>query len=202
MSAGARTMCGATMLGVWRMAYSLGNTDERHAELHNCRFVGIFPKHVSQLFRLWYRVTVSLRLLAVYCVPLFGWTKIGHATDKQPQSGGCNLVPAINRDSASCCQDADQTVHVCEVLVAVAETNRLKCLPRLTSFSFFEVAKAGLPCSAGSRLSESFVEGGGTRVLPQAAKNYQNIAPSENSPSLSAPKLTCIDANGPTSQQI
>ena len=45
-------------------------------------------------------------------------------------------MPAINRDSTSCCQDADKTVHVCEVLVAVAETSRLKCLPHLTSFSF------------------------------------------------------------------
>ena len=73
------------MFSVWRLAYRLGSAVKRHAELHNGRFVGILPDRVSQLFRRGIFDAPSLRVLAAYGLPLFGWPTIGYAPDQQPQ---------------------------------------------------------------------------------------------------------------------
>ena len=109
------------MFSVWRLAYRLGSAVKRHAELHNRRFLGIFPDYLSQLFLRGILDAPYLWFLATDSVPLSGRTAIGHVADKQPKRSGRNLVSAFNRNSASGHQDTDKTDHVCEDLVVMAK---------------------------------------------------------------------------------
>lgn len=109
------------MLRFRRLAYRLGDPDKRHAELHNSRFLGIFPEYLSQLLRRGIPDAPHVRILATDRVPLSGRTAIGHVADQQPERSGRNLVPFVHRHPAACRQNAAKTIDVCEVLVAVAK---------------------------------------------------------------------------------
>ena len=51
---------------------------------------------------------------------------IGQVTDQQPELSGRNMTPSIHRHRSACCQNTNKGLHVREVLVVVAKTNRLK----------------------------------------------------------------------------
>lgn len=85
MSTGARTMWRSALLSLRRLAYRLGDTDKRHAELHNRRFVGIFPKPVSHLLHCRNFAALRLWLLAVHRLSFPRRAAIGQAPDQQPQ---------------------------------------------------------------------------------------------------------------------
>lgn len=112
VSAWTRVAFRSIMLGVQRMAHRLGYADQRYAEFHNGRFLGLVPWNISQVFDRRYFVTLRLWLVATDHLSVPRWATIGAATDQQPERSGRNMVPAVHRHPAARRQNTFKAIHV------------------------------------------------------------------------------------------